>query len=497
MSQGAVLIVDPDAARARRIADACSLLGYATRVVGDGSSALEAVLAQTPDAVIAAPQLPLIDADQLADIVRANPRTQNVVFLFLEAEGTEAAEDADQIAAALSLRLAAVSSAEAENDAPDSGPSQGDLDESGLTPHLARQVEAAGTGKFEVEEGERRGSIELVAGSIAAARTGAASDEKALFRILSWNQGQWSWRPGSVEGAASIITPARLLLAEAARQKVETERLRGRLPAADSRLVASATAGPPDGGESPLTREVQRLLEVCEYVEDIVDHSRYPDHQVLRALDSLIERGAVEVRRAQAPLPQGEGEELFSAGQRRRLERWLEAGRGAGTGALRAKVLVLAGDVEATRELATLFAETGVTHLPESLESWDPEQLRTLFVIDAGGELRIDVVSIPLAERSSALWPLVMHGALAVMVVHGAAIEESIARVRPILETLAHGAEPRVLPVVLLRKNESPGFDDLEEEGGGFDRAAPCLVPIEDPTRPRERLRALVTRMVP
>ncbi|HVH05360.1 MAG TPA: hypothetical protein VNE71_05090, partial [Myxococcota bacterium] len=80
---GAVLIADGNPARAKRIGEACSARGFATAFAPHGAAALEAALADVPDAVIAPLDLGLIDAQKLAEILRANPRAQGVRFIFL------------------------------------------------------------------------------------------------------------------------------------------------------------------------------------------------------------------------------------------------------------------------------------------------------------------------------------------------------------------------------------------------------------------------------
>ena len=66
-------------ASARRARRAASRRAFAPH----GAAALEAALADVPDAVIAPLDLSLIDAPKLAEILRANPRAQGVRFIFL------------------------------------------------------------------------------------------------------------------------------------------------------------------------------------------------------------------------------------------------------------------------------------------------------------------------------------------------------------------------------------------------------------------------------
>jgi CheY-like chemotaxis protein len=78
-----ILIADERADRAVEISKACELRGLRTRCAVHGPAALELALAEVPDLVVATDQLPMIEAGRLAEIVRSNPRTQGVPFLFL------------------------------------------------------------------------------------------------------------------------------------------------------------------------------------------------------------------------------------------------------------------------------------------------------------------------------------------------------------------------------------------------------------------------------
>ena len=78
-----VFIADGDVARGGSIAEACAQRGLSCEVVSHGAALLEMALAELPDAVVCQLALPLIDGARLAAILRANPRTRAVPFVFL------------------------------------------------------------------------------------------------------------------------------------------------------------------------------------------------------------------------------------------------------------------------------------------------------------------------------------------------------------------------------------------------------------------------------
>ena len=82
-----VLIADGNGARGNAIAAACSDLGIESMLVPHGAAALETALSEQPAILVVDRELPLIDGDQLGDILRANPRTQAVRMIFLGLRG--------------------------------------------------------------------------------------------------------------------------------------------------------------------------------------------------------------------------------------------------------------------------------------------------------------------------------------------------------------------------------------------------------------------------
>ena len=73
----AILVADGNRARGERLLEACLAGGLQARRVESGPEALEVSLADVPQLVIAAVELPLIDALRLSEILRANPSDED------------------------------------------------------------------------------------------------------------------------------------------------------------------------------------------------------------------------------------------------------------------------------------------------------------------------------------------------------------------------------------------------------------------------------------
>ncbi|MBW2391325.1 MAG: DUF4388 domain-containing protein, partial [Deltaproteobacteria bacterium] len=352
-----ILIADSNQARGQRLVEACVEFGMRAATVPHGSAALESSLATPPDLIVSEIDLPLVCGPKLAEILRANPRTRAVRFLYLGGEGGSAnrAEVGDAMVEASApreeiLRLIAEQLAKSdrmdalETASLEGGHASGDLAKLPLADllqvaHLARKSgrvdlerEGGGEGLALCDEDATsdhldRGFVSLRDGEVLRAEIGNVVGEKALYRMLAWREGQFVFdttvRP---DDKVKILAPVRALLAEGMRQLEEWDRLALQLPPLSATVKLSVKSSELPNIIHPLTQEVLLLLEHFGQVREIVDRCSFPDYQVLRTLHTLAQRNIVSVD--QLPVrglaPNAAGDELFDEGQQRRLRDRLE-----------------------------------------------------------------------------------------------------------------------------------------------------------------------------
>ena len=438
MSSG-ILIADEDAGRAMEIAKACELRGLRARCAPNGPAALELALAEVPDLVVAADQLPMIEAGRLAEIVRSNPRTQGVPFLFLgvNPRDHEASPFDEKLphgadVEAVALRVEAMLARQTRVHEVAQGAGQdhemaGKLAQVPLADvlqllHLNQRSGTLEVARRLLGRRDERGQIILHDGNAIQAQAGPVDGEKALFRLLSWDEGSFAFDPGRVGVTASITAPTRALLLEGARQVDEWNRARNKLPSLDAQVRLRVKSAELPNVVQPLTQEVLLLLEIYDRVGEVVDHCTYPDYQVLRTIHTLMERDVVELRRSPERPAQGPG--LFSAPQVRRLHEWLGHERGHGCG--EAKLLLLTSSAEATREFLERLSQLPGLEIPAALRARPPE--RGDFVpiarIAISDEASIELMHVPAERACEPLWRLAAHRALGtVLVVRGTGAE--------------------------------------------------------------------------
>ena len=512
-----VLVADGNTGRGSRLLDECSTAGFLAKLAPHGAAALEVALAVQPAVVIAQLDLPLVDALKLAEILRANPRTRDTRFIFLgpgEGLGSRGAVGdrllpADTRPVEVVRTLVDVLDRQSRIESLDTlarpgGTADGEIGELPLADLLQSLLLQRRSGRLclvrEAETGgAEQGVLTIRDGEVIQARTGTVEGEKALFRLMAWTSGQFSFEAGTPGETPSILAPTRRLLAEGMRQLEEWDRLSLRLPPLDSPVRLNVRNSELPNIVHPLTQEVLLLLELYGTVREVVDHSAFPDYQVLRTLHTLGERDIVEIGRAPMPRPgrKRASERLFSDAQGRRLADWLREG-GASNGAA-AKLLVVSSGATSLPDFLRLLEA-----LPEVELELDPDraadlggQLVTLGRIDVSDGVAIEIVHLPGESEWAPFWPVAGHAALGTLFLLEAPVASSARRIAPVATNLARLPRARTFHVVLLGKHDRIGPDELRENLALIDEASLFLLPIQSEKDPAALLRGLFARVMP
>jgi len=514
----AVLIADNHRDRAREIADACRAHGLDAVTVGHGTRALEVALQQPPAVLVAPFDLPLIEAQKLASILRSNPKTQQIRFIFLDdLEGAQPRQS-DFLDEVVSLpadpsEVAQLIESIVNRQARIEDVSKAAHEPSGVTGELSQislpdliQLFSVNrkSGTIELirrgaDERDEHGTISLVEGDVVQAAAGVVEGEKALFRLLTWEEGTFAFAHGGGEVPHQIHSPTRNLILEGMRQVDELGRLAGRLPPGQASVALRVKTAELPNTIHPLTQEVLLLLEIYSTVQDVVDRCSFPDYQVLRTLQTLADRGMIEIRRSATPQPTlSEAERLFSAAQAHRLREWL--GRLSPTGAGHtAKLLVVSADEGATHDFVRLLRGLPGIRLEGSFAggNFSGEDLAPIGRLTVDGETALELVHVPAGRRYAPLWPLAAHGAIGTLFLMAGAIGPAAERVRAVAETLRTLPRARMFHVVLVRKGERSLADDLRDNTRLFDEVPLFLLPLERDKEPVALLRGLFSRVLP
>lgn len=274
----------------------------------DGSRALELAITEYPDLIMFYRHCPLIGAKQFLRILRTNPRTETIPLIILSDDPMTGATlpgylegvlvkplNLDEVRGRLRSVFQRVDAAREVGQ--ERGEVQGSIAQISMVDLLQVFAMNRRSGCIRLHGGPDRESAEVFVaeGRIEDARVGLARGEKALYRLLAWTDGTFSFVPGLSAATSTITASTDTLLIEGMRQGDELARIRDEMPASDAevrRLVAPEELPP---GLHPVTAEIFDLLNYYSRVGDLIDRAQATDLEVALALQSLAANDVVRL----------------------------------------------------------------------------------------------------------------------------------------------------------------------------------------------------------
>ncbi len=416
-----ILLADPDAEATRSLAAALRARGHRVLSVRDGSKALEVAVMRVPDVVLYEVGCPLIDPRTFAEILRANPRTASIPVVVVGPDETadrarggfrdafiQKPFNVDEVLARIHQLFRR---AEAAEEVRREGSLKGVLGEVSLpdllqmlamnrrsgTLHLAGAGAGVGAG---ARDDDAEAELLLREGRVIDARVGAVDREKALYRVLGWPRGSFTFNPGMPSGPGRIHLSMDEVLLEGMRQQDELAALEGRAPRRDEVLALTVDLARLPEGLHPVTEEVLGLLELFRTAGEVVDNAKATDLEAMRALTTLVERGMVRVL-GRAPA-EGGGRRLVAPEVAYALH-GREGSRATGRRQATLRLVVSAASPGDLRRLVTDLAE---------IEGWKPEASGHVLEVGLGalGTLRltevleVELMAVPADDSLSPLW---------------------------------------------------------------------------------------------
>ncbi|WP_305041297.1 DUF4388 domain-containing protein [Geoalkalibacter sp.] len=388
--------------------------GFEVQSCADGSKALERSLALVPDLMVVDTDLPLIEAARLAQILRANPRTDKLAFIFVGGEGEEVEGfrrhrdhylvrpfNAEQmLAVVLGHLLRQERTAQVTRQGKQV---EGNLEQVSLIDMLQIFGHSRKDGTLVLERDQQQGEIFLLEGSVINARCGRAEGEKAFFRLLGWERGRFSFTPGLPEEEVRITQPLEHLIMEGLRQSDELNALADKLPRSDSLLFLKVPLDRLPRGLRPTTQEILVLLEYYQRVEDILDHCPRSDYDILQILRILLDKGVVEERREEALVAE-EREPLLHSDEIIQIRDQLGE-RDALLEEATVKLIVLAARAEAMHQLLP-YLRSFAEFEPDSrlAGGFQGVGIRDLGLLRLGETFALRLLSLPTLAEAAPLW---------------------------------------------------------------------------------------------
>jgi DNA-binding response OmpR family regulator len=461
-----ILIADPDPATARELAPALRRNGWQVHAARDGSRALQLAILRFPDVVLFDEHCPLLEPRTFARILRTNPRTERTPVVVMGERGDpdrarlggylEKPLREEVVLARVEQVYRRVEAGRAV--ASENRELEGNLAQIALADLLQVMGQNRKSGRLALLLDGERAEVLLREGAVVDATAGAASGEKALFRLLGIREGKFSFTPGEPEGQGRIDRRTEELVLEGLRQVDEAAVVRPSLPGPGDRIELAVAAAEVPPGLHPVTEEVVRLLDRPLPLSEILDRTQATDLEALRAVAALLEGGWA--RRREAPPAAPAAEPLLDAADVHQLRARIARGRASGAQAA-GKVLVAGGGPLSRRAaLARFAAVPGFAAEPEP-----PAGLGSLGRIDLGDGVRVDLFQLPLERDLLPAWRAFAPGALGALVLlpSEGLCEEHAVLLRDLrLPAAVCGPSPESVPRLLVEGPQPASFEGAD-----------------------------------
>ena len=304
-----VLVAEGDPAVLRDIEAILRRAGHEVAVATDGALAMNKALAAPPQLIVTATELPLVDGFKLCQLLRTNPVTREIPFVFLTSKETTTADLGKYLRPVDEFILKPVKEQEfltrvgailtrgrvTRPVIDDQQRLLGTLTEISLMDLLQILRMNRRSGLLELEMEGRRGTLFISEGEILDAEVGRFRGEKAFYRTLGWEGGKFEFRPQSVSMRPLIKRPGENLILEGLRQLDEVNKLRSAIAPPGTHLqLVRRFEGPPERLK-PVTREILKLLEYFTRLDDILNQSTLLDLDLCTTIQTLVNRKIITV----------------------------------------------------------------------------------------------------------------------------------------------------------------------------------------------------------
>ncbi|MBI5885551.1 MAG: DUF4388 domain-containing protein [Deltaproteobacteria bacterium] len=283
-------------------------LGYETATAKDGGRALEAAIAESPAIIVADTDLPVINGDRLFQILRNNPHTSKIPFLFI----SDAIVDIKGFRSGIDVFLVRPLNMEElhgrikhtltvkDSGGFASGEIEGRLRQMSLADILQFLHLNKKEGVLKITSADAAGNVFIKEGQIYNAAVGGVEKEKALFRLLQWTEGKFEFIPSPIAVTKKISTSTGNLLMEGMRQIDEFKKSQEEFPDKKALVRARVEEGQLPQGLQPIIYEIIELLKTYQRVEDVVENATYTDYEVYKTIAGMLAKGILEEVRAKA-----------------------------------------------------------------------------------------------------------------------------------------------------------------------------------------------------
>jgi CheY-like chemotaxis protein len=309
VSKQSLLLVDGDPRSLRVLEVSLRKAGFNVTTAVNGRDALDKIGLAPPDLIISETALEEVDGFEFCKQMKQNPTWADIPFVFLTASteiehkirGLELGVDdyltkpiyIKEIVTRVRILLQKRQRAKIEEKRADKTRFAGRLSDMAVV-DLIQTIEVSrksGLIQFEGDQG-KQAAIFFREGKVIDAETGPLTAEDAVYRLLTWNDGNFEVVFRTVRRRDVITMSTQGLLMEGMRRLDEWGRLQEQLPPLDSRFEVDAKELSGRLGEIPDEHNaILKLFDGRRNLLEVIDASDYGDLECLEVVAKLYFEG--------------------------------------------------------------------------------------------------------------------------------------------------------------------------------------------------------------
>lgn len=322
MARQHILVVDDDTKSLQVLEISLKKAGYLVTTATNGLDALEKAKTSTPELIISDVKMPKMNGFQFCQRIKDDPRLKDIPFIFLSSQrsiddkvrGLELGVDdyltkpiyIKELLARVKLLLKRKEKDSLEQDVSSGRPFSGSLADMGVVDLLQTLEIGRKTGVLYLTNTEgKSGLIYFREGRVIDALQEQIKGERAVYRMLTWNDGQFRIDFKAINRDARIEPSIQGLIMEGMRRLDEWERLAEQLPALETilmidpqELMAQYPEKFPDKAGQLL-----QLFDGRRTILEVVDQSGLDDLAALNIISRMYFQGLLKERDTEPAAP--------------------------------------------------------------------------------------------------------------------------------------------------------------------------------------------------
>jgi CheY-like chemotaxis protein len=283
------------------------------QLASNSVEALEKITASPPDLIVSEIELPDVSGLELYNVLKSSPDFESIPFVFLSNSLSEnirenmsrsphdACIEKSLPIPRIVARIKSIFWETPEEDTPvEQGAFRGDLEQMSLIELIQSIDMNCKSGKLHLEANHERGSLFFENGKIVDAVTKNLSGDKAIFRMMTWARGKFTFFSGVEPTLRRMNLKSQELILEGLRQFDERKQILRQLP--DLQSIFKPSRPMADLlKEGDLTENDTRLLMSFKgnySLMNILEKNELGDMETLSSIQKLIRRKLIVPHRA-------------------------------------------------------------------------------------------------------------------------------------------------------------------------------------------------------